>query len=112
MHEVRLYVLQRLTALIMAPMIIAHLVTILYATRAGLTAEAILARVHSAPWIPLFYALFVVTVSIHAPLGLRKIFIEWCGVSDKAANRLAVAIFTLFLVMGLRGVWAVMRGVI
>jgi len=40
MTETRLFLLQRLSALILAPMVILHLGVILYATRTGLSAEA------------------------------------------------------------------------
>jgi uncharacterized membrane-anchored protein len=42
--NVRLYVWQRLTAAIMAPLVLAHIVVIFYATRKGLSAADILAR--------------------------------------------------------------------
>ena len=40
----RLYLLQRLTAALMVPLIAAHIVTIIYATRHGLSAAEILSR--------------------------------------------------------------------
>ena len=42
--EARLFLAQRLSAALLAPMVLIHLGTLLYAVRAGLTAEAILAR--------------------------------------------------------------------
>ena len=110
MLEARLYVLQRLTAVIMAPMVIGHLATILYATRAELTAESILARVQSSPWLVVFYTAFVVMVAIHAPLGLRKILIEWGRIRMPIANAISLVLFLTFLAMGLRGVWALTGG--
>jgi fumarate reductase subunit C len=110
MLEARLYVLQRLTAVIMAPMVIGHLATILYATRAELTAESILARVQSSPWLVVFYTAFVVMVAIHAPLGLRKILIEWGRIRMRTANAISLVLFLAFLGMGLRGVWALTGG--
>ena len=110
MLEARLYVLQRLTAVIMAPMVIGHLATILYATRAELTAESILARVQSSPWLVVFYTAFVVMVAIHAPLGLRKILIEWGRIRMPVANTISLILFLTFLAMGLRGVWALTGG--
>ena len=110
MLEVRLYVLQRLTAAIMAPMVMIHLATILYATRAELTAASILARVQSSSWLVVFYTAFVVMVAIHAPLGLRKILIEWGRLRMQAANMVSLVLFAVFLGMGLRGVWALTGG--
>lgn len=110
MLEARLYVLQRLTAAMMAPMVIAHLVTILYATRAELTASSIIERVQSSPWLIVFYTAFVVMVAIHAPLGLRKILVEWVRILPRSANIISLALFVIFLMMGLRGVWALTGG--
>ena len=42
--NVRLYILQRATAAIMAPLVLAHLVVIFYATSRGLSAAEILGR--------------------------------------------------------------------
>jgi fumarate reductase subunit C len=106
MFEMRLYLLQRLTAILMLPMVIGHLATILYATRSELTAASILERTQSSPWLVVFYTAFVVLVSIHAPLGLRKIMGEWLRFSPKLANRISVLLCLGFLGLGLRGVWA------
>ena len=42
--NIRLYILQRATALIMAPLVLAHLFVIFYATSRGLSAADILGR--------------------------------------------------------------------
>jgi fumarate reductase subunit C len=106
MVEMRLYLLQRLTALLMLPMVIGHLATIMYATRSELTAASILERTQSSPWLVVFYTGFVVLVAIHAPLGLRKIMVEWVRFSQRLANILSLLFFLGFLGLGLRGVWA------
>jgi len=107
MTETRLFLLQRLTALILAPMVILHLVVILYATRTGLSAEAILARTGSTALWPLFYALFVVAAAVHAPIGLRNVLREWTPLSRTAADWSSLAFGLVLLVLGLRAVWAV-----
>ena len=106
MLEMRLYLLQRLTAVLMLPMVIGHLATIMYATRSELTAASILERTQSSPWLVVFYTGFVVLVAIHAPLGLRKIMGEWLRLPAKLANRISFVLFVVFLGLGLRGVWA------
>ena len=106
MVEMRLYLLQRLTAVLMLPMVIGHLATIMYATRSELTAASILERTQSSPWLVGFYTGFVVLVAIHAPLGLRKIMVEWVRFSQRLANILSLLLFLGFLGLGLRGVWA------
>jgi fumarate reductase subunit C len=71
------FVLQRASAAVLALCVVVHLATIIYAVRHGLTAQAIVARVHASVFWPAFYAVFVVAVAIHAPLGLRVIAEEW-----------------------------------
>ena len=54
-----LFLVQRLTAAVLAIAVAVHLATILYAIRGGLTAGEILARTHGNLAFFAFYALFV-----------------------------------------------------
>jgi fumarate reductase subunit C len=74
------FVLQRASAAVLALCVVVHLATMIYAVRHGLSAEAIVARMHASPAWPAFYSLFVVAVAVHAPLGLRAVADEWLGV--------------------------------
>jgi fumarate reductase subunit C len=59
--------------------VVVHLITIIYAVREGLTAAAILERTRgNVAWFA-FYSLFVLAVTIHAPIGLRPVLGEWLG---------------------------------
>ena len=107
MIEARLYMLQRLSAVIMAPLVIIHLMTIFYAIRGGLTAEEILSRTSGFSLWTVFYVIFVLAVAIHAPLGLRKILVEWGRLSRSLASRIALGLGGVLAVLGLRAVWAV-----
>ena len=105
--EMKLFLLQRLTAMIMVPFIFVHIGVIMYAVRGGLSAEEILGRTQGNwLWIA-FYTLFVISASIHAPIGIRKVLREWAGLSYATINVLALALGALFLVLGLRAVIAV-----
>ena len=107
MSDATSYMLQRISAMILAPLVLIHLGLILYAIEGGLTANEILARTQSSILWPLLYALFVITVAIHAPLGLRNIIREFMGKSGRALNW-SMAIFAGFLLIaGLRAVWAI-----
>ncbi len=111
MIERNLYLIQRITAVLLLPMILVHLVLILYAVRDGLTAEEILSRTRgSAVWAT-YYIGFVAAVSLHAPIGLRSILIEWSSLRPKEASFIAVLIGLIFLSLGLRSVSAVIGGV-
>ena len=105
--EMKLFLLQRLTAMIMVPFIFVHIGVIMYAVRGGLSAQEILGRTQGNwLWIA-FYTLFVISASIHAPIGIRKVLREWAGLSYATVNLLALALGALFLVLGLRAVVAV-----
>jgi fumarate reductase subunit C len=105
--ERRLFVLQRLTALALAPLVLVHLGLVLVAIRGGLTAAEILARTQGSAGWALFYGLFVVVVAVHAPIGVRNVLREWTGLARRAVDLLALGFGGLLLVVGLRAVWAV-----
>ena len=107
MLDLRLYMLQRLTALIMAPLVIGHIAVMIYAVQCGLTVDEILARTQgSVAWF-LFYGSFVVAVSIHGAIGLRVISFEWCGLNGRALQLFSWAVFALLFGLGAKAVYAV-----
>ncbi len=105
--EFRLYMLQRLTALILAPLVLCHLALIIYAFRGGLTAAEILSRTQGSLAWALFYGLFVLAVSIHAAIGLRVIFTEIVKLEGRLLNVLSLAVFIVLFYLGTRAVFAV-----
>jgi len=106
--NVALYVWQRATAAVMAPMILVHAAIIFYATRNGITAADILARTRGNIAWGAFYVLFVIAVSIHAAIGVRNVIVEWSPLDDRAAGIAAVIFGVILLGLGLRAVAAVM----
>jgi fumarate reductase subunit C len=72
--------------------------------RHALTAQAIVARMHASVFWPAFYALFVVAVAVHAPLGLRAIADEWLALRGRAVDAV-LALVALVLLGG--GLYAV-----
>ncbi|WP_137921024.1 succinate dehydrogenase [Hydrogenophaga sp. 2FB] len=105
--EQKLFALQRLTAMIMAPFVLIHVGLIVYAVQGGLTAGEILSRTQgSLGWIT-FYTLFVVSVAIHVPIGVRNILIEWAKLTRTTAGIVSAVFSALLLFMGLRAVVAV-----
>ena len=108
--ERRLFALQRLTAVILAPLTLAHLATMFYAARGGLTAGEILSRTAGHWGWGAFYGVFVLCAATHAPIGLRNVLREWTPLGRRAADWAAAAFFVLLLVLGLRAVAAVFAG--
>ncbi|MDH1180605.1 succinate dehydrogenase [Achromobacter mucicolens] len=105
--EARLFALQRLTAMVMAPFVLVHVGLVIYAVRGGLTAGEILSRTEGNwLWI-VFYGLFVVSVSVHVPIGVRNILIEWLKLGRPAASVVGLAFGAVLLVLGMRAVAAV-----
>jgi fumarate reductase subunit C len=102
--NVRLYLLQRATAALMAPLVLVHIAVIFYATRQQMTAADILSRTHGSMAWACYYALFVAAVSIHASIGVRNVLTEWSPLTERRAGQIAV-IFGLFL--GLLGAHAI-----
>lgn len=102
-----LWVGQRASAAVLALCVVVHLCTIVYAVRGGLSAAEILARTRgNAGWFA-FYALFVIAVSVHVPIGLRSILSEWFAWRDSSRD-LVLAVFAVFLAaFGLRAVFGV-----
>lgn len=110
MTELRLYMLQRLSALVMAPFVIVHIGVMIYAIRGGLSAAEILGRTQgSVTWF-MFYGMFVVAVSVHAALGLRVILSEWAGLRGAALAMSSWAIGLGLFALGANAVWSVTAG--
>jgi fumarate reductase subunit C len=107
MLDVRLYMAQRVSALVMAPLVIGHIAVMIYAVRGGLTTAEILGRTQGSVLWFLFYGLFVLAVSVHAAIGLRVIAGEWLKLRGFKLTLLSTVAFFLLLVLGLRAVLAV-----
>ena len=107
MLTVRLYMLQRITALLMAPLVLGHLAVMIYAVQGGLSAAEILGRTQgSVAWL-LFYGAFVIAVSIHAAIGLRVVGHEVLGLKGALLDLFTWAIAAGLFLLGGRAVLAV-----
>ena len=107
MLTARLYMVQRITALLMAPLVIGHLLVMIYAVQGGLSVAEILGRTRgSFAWFA-FYGLFVAAVSIHAAIGLRVVTHELLGLRDAALSLFTWGVGIVLLALGARALWAV-----
>lgn len=107
MTDIRLYMLQRISAMVLAPLIVGHIVTMIVAVQNGLSAGEILGRTQGSLWWGLFYGLFVVAVSVHAAIGLRTVAFEWLKLKGRALDLFGWAVFAGLLALGGRAVVAV-----
>ena len=105
--SVRLYLWQRTTAAVMAPLVIVHIAVIFYATRHGVSAADILARTRGSIAWAAFYGLFVFAISIHASIGLRNILNEWTPLPERRVDACVVFFGLVLALLGLRAVAAV-----
>jgi fumarate reductase subunit C len=101
-----LFVLQRASAAVLALCVLVHLATIIYAVRHGLSAQAIVTRMHASAAWPAFYAVFVIAVSVHAPIGLRAVVDEWLRLRGPLVDALLALVAAGLLVGGLYTVFS------
>ena len=105
--SVWLYLAQRLSAIVMAPLVIGHIILMIVAVQSGLTAGEILGRTQGSWFWAAYYGLFVAAISVHAAIGLRTIASEtfrWRGLS---LNLAMGTVGALLLALGGRAVFAV-----
>lgn len=107
MTELRLYILQRITALLMVPLILAHVYVIFHATANGLTAAEILSRTQGSVGWALFYGLFVILAAVHGAIGVRTVLREWVGFHRTTASVASATFAVLLIALGARAVAAV-----
>ena len=105
--NVRLYVLQRASAAVMAPLLLIHLGVIFYASRRGLSASDILARTRGSLFWGAFYANLVVAAATHAAIGVRVVASEWTRWHGGMLEALMWACGLLLAALGLTAVAAV-----
>jgi fumarate reductase subunit C len=102
-----LWVAQRASAAVLALCVVVHLATMIYAIRGGLSAAEILGRTRgNGGWFA-FYALFVLAVTVHAPIGLRSVLLEWFGWRGAARDVFLLLLALLLAVLGMRAVLGV-----
>jgi fumarate reductase subunit C len=102
--EVWLFVIQRLSAMILAPLVIVHLVTMIYAIQGGLSAEEIMSRTNGSAFWGTLYGLFVVAAAMHGAIGLRQIVRETVRWQGTWANLTASVFCAIVLWLGYRAV--------
>jgi fumarate reductase subunit C len=106
-RETWLWLAQRASAAVLALCVVVHLITIIYATRGGLSAAEILMRTRgNTAWLA-FYVVFVLASPCMFPIGLRAIATEWLHWSGASRDWSLAAFAVALMVMGFGAACAV-----
>jgi len=103
--EFYFYLAQRISAMVLAPLVILHLITIIFISSENLTAGEILVRTQGSFFWACFYGLFVVAVSIHGAIGLRTVAQELLNLKRPHLDILAAATGLSILILGMRAIF-------
>ena len=96
-----LWLVQRISASVLAVAVAVHLITIIAAVQGGLTAAEIIARVGGNGAWAAFYGVFVVAAAVHAPIGVRTVLQEMTPLPNFSVNALSALFGIGLLIMGL-----------
>lgn len=105
--QARRWYWQRISAMVLALCVLAHLGVLIYAVHSGLSASAVLGRTQGNWGFAAFYAVFVIACAVHVPIGLANVAREWWGLGERAALWGSRGFALVLLAMGLRAVYAV-----
>jgi fumarate reductase subunit C len=84
--QTHLWVVQRITAMVLGIAVVVHLVTIVTAVRGGLSAREILERTQgNEAWLA-FYVVFALAAGLHGAIGLRNIAAETIGMRGRGPD--------------------------
>lgn len=104
--DIWLFIAQRASAAVLAPLVIIHLATMVYAIQGGLSAEEILSRTEGSALWATVYGLFVAAAAVHAPIGVRSIIREMTPWRGRTLDAAAVLFGVLVVVLGVHAVRA------
>ena len=107
MRDFHLYLAQRVSALVLAPLVLGHLAVMIYAVQGGLSAAEILSRTQGSPWWGIFYGVFVAAAAVHGAIGVRNVAEENLRLSGVWLELLTLFVGLVLLVLGVRAVVAV-----
>ncbi len=105
--ETLMWLAQRLSAMVLAPLVLVHIVTIIYAIRGGLSAQEILARTQGSLVWGSLYTVFVLAAAVHGSIGLRTVIREMTPWRGRSLELAMAAFAALLVLMGLRAVEAI-----
>ena len=104
-YQPKIWLLQRLSAFVLAICSITHLITIIIAVKGGLTSAEIIERVGANTEWFIFYSTFIIAASIHAPIGIRTILKETTNASEIMVK---ILVFSFGLLISGLGMWSIL----
>ena len=102
--QTRLWLAQRISAMVLAVAVAIHLTGIIVAIQGGLSAAEIIGRVGGSFTLAAFYGVFVLACAVHAPIGLRTVLAEMTDLKPVSVNGIAGAFAAVILLMGMQAV--------
>jgi len=105
--ELKLFMAQRISAMILAPLVLAHLATMIVVIRGGLSAGEILSRTRGSGLLAFFYGLFVLAAAVHGSIGLRSVAREMTPWRGRSLDLAAVIFCLLVMAIGFRAVMGI-----
>lgn len=100
--ETYLWLAQRVSAMLLAVCVVVHIATMIVAVQGGLSAEEIIGRIGGNKIWLAFYLVFVLSVAVHAPIGLKTILREMTSMPQKRIDLLMMLFALLVAVLGVR----------
>ncbi len=104
--ETWLWLINRGSALLLVPLVAAHLAGMILAVRGGLSASEILERTRDNLLLAAFYGAFLLLAGLHGALGLRGFLAETLGWRSKSVDTAAAVLASLLVILGGRALWA------
>ena len=101
------FVIQRLSAAVLAPLVITHIVVMILAVQGGLSGAEILERTRGSFVWGAFYLVFVIAVALHISVGLQNVLQEWTRLPRGAVIGITHTFTLITLLLGMRAVYAV-----
>ncbi len=104
--ETLVWLAQRISAMVLAPLVLVHIVTVIYAIEGGLSAAEILSRTQGSLFWAGLYGLFVLAAAIHGSIGACTVIGEMTPWRGRSLDAAAMLFAMLAMAMGFRAVGA------
>ncbi|MFT5720133.1 MAG: fumarate reductase subunit C [Motiliproteus sp.] len=98
--EIKLWLIHRLSAMVLGLFVVIHLVTMIVVIQGGLSSEEIMTRTQGSYLIGSFYLAFIIAAALHGSIGLRTVAQEVIGWKGTSLNVAAAGFCVLLCIIG------------